>query len=892
MTLAAGRKLGPYVVLAPIAAGGMGVVYRARDTRLERDVAFKVLPESLAAHPVALARFESEAKAVAALSHPGIVAIHDFGQIEGTTFAVSELLEGETLRAVVSRGALPLPRALDVASQVAEALAAAHAQGLVHRDLKPENVFLLRDGRVKLLDFGIAVRAAPLPAPEEGAALSTDPVLDEAGRAAGTAAYMSPEQARGLAVDARSDQFAFGVLLHEMLAGSRPFQGATPIEVLSSILKSPPAALREKAPGLPERVQWIVDRCLSKDPAERYASTQDLARDVRDARAALADRSGPYPMPRPIRQGSRPAAVAALALLVALGFGAGRWTSDARADRAFHETLASRSFQRVTERRLGAHRPDISPSGLQLAYSGLTERGDTDIFVQSVAGGRAVSITSDRPGDDDEPAFSPDGSLIAFRSSRDGGGLFVVEPLGGSPRRVTTFGHDPAWHPDGRRIVFATAATQSPYSRLGGRSELWVADLANGAIRRIFEGDAMQPSVSPNGLRVAFWARRRGLARRDLFTVPVEADSPVAPVAVTDDEAVDWSPFWSADGRYLRFGSDRDGTMNLWQVAVDEASGRPLGAPEPLSVPATHAGPFRASRDQRTIVYEAGTAGFDLEKVPLGGDGLPSGPPIVLLSDLEGISEPSVSPDGRLVAFSSFPATEDLWVVGADGSGLRRITAGPFRDRAPAFSADGGRLFFHSDRSGKFEIWEIRLDGSGLVPFTRCREEQPFGALPSPDGRFVAACTGSEGAHLLPVSRTPDDPLPAPLPRPEPERRFEASAFSPDGRLLAGHAIAPDETYDGAFLLDLASGAYRSLAPDGAWPVFAPGGRRLYLLRQHARLDRAEVALIDLEGGGTRRVLPPEPETPVVAFQLAPDGSALFLVRERTRLQVWIGRLP
>lgn len=867
----------------------MGIVYRARDTRLERDVAFKVLPEKLAAHPLALSRFESEAKAVAALSHPGIVAIHDFGTIEGTTFAVSELLEGETLRTAVSRGALPLGRALDVAAQVAEALAAAHARGLVHRDMKPENVFLLRDGRAKILDFGIAIHVSTADAPHE-AALATDPVLDDAVRTPGTAAYMSPEQARGLDVDARSDQFAFGIVLYEMLAGIRPFQGSTPIEVLSAILKSPPAPLAARVPRLPERVQWIVDRCLSKDPGDRYASTLDLARDVRDARAALADRSGQVPRAQAGRSGSRVATRAAIALLVAFGFLAGRWTSTARDDRAFRETLTSRSFRRVTERRLGAHRPDISPSGLQLAYSGLTERGDTDIFVQSVAGGRAVSITSDRPGDDDEPAWSPDGSLIAFRSSRDGGGLFVVEPLGGSARRVANFGHDPAWHPDGRRIVFAKAATLNPYARLGGPSGLWVVDLGNGAVRRLHEGDAMQPAVSPNGLRVAFWAKRRGLARRDVFTIPMEG-GPVAPVAVTDDEAIDWSPFWSADGRHLRFASDRDGTMNLWQVDIDEASGRPGGAPEPLVVPATSAGPFRASRDQRTIAFEAGTEGFDLERVPLGAGGLPSGPASMLVSDAEGMSEPHVSPDGRLVAYSSLLATEDLWLVGTDGLGLKRVTAGPFRDRAPSFSADGRRLYFHSDRSGKFDIWQVLLDGGGLSPLTRCPDEQPFGPLSSPDGKLVAVFAGDLGTCLLPAGRSPEDPLPPPLPAPAPGLRFQATSFSSDGLLLAGHAIAADETYAGAFVLDLASGAFRPLVPEGAWPRFAPGGRRIYLLRQRSPLSRGKLLLVELDGGATRPVLEDRPDVPVVAFDVAPDGSALYVVRERSRRQVWIGMM-
>ncbi len=279
MALAPGARLGPYEILAPLGAGGMGEVFRARDTRLGRDVAIKVLPDHFADDPKALHRFESEAKAVAALSHPNILFLLDVGETNGVHYAVTELLEGETLRALVARGPVPVKRALEIAHHVADALATAHDMGIIHRNVKPENVFLTRDGHVKLLDFGLARQENAFRDPDDSHT-PTVSARTEAGAVVGTVAYMSPEQARGLPVDHRTDQFSLGVTLYEMLAGRRPFRGETGADVLAAILTLEPDALESVAPPVSLPVRLIVDRCLSKEPRERYASTRDLARDL------------------------------------------------------------------------------------------------------------------------------------------------------------------------------------------------------------------------------------------------------------------------------------------------------------------------------------------------------------------------------------------------------------------------------------------------------------------------------------------------------------------------------------------------------------------------------------------------------------------------------------
>src|SRR6266508_1185922 len=296
MTLRAGTHLGPYEILSSLGAGGMGEVYRAKDPRLGREVAVKVLPASFSKDPDRLRRFEQEARAAGVLNHPNITAVYDIGSVDGAPYVVTELPEGETLRGRLATGALSPRKALDYAIQIARGLAAAHEKGIVHRDLKPENLFVTKDGRVKILDFGLAkllTSERPLDAAgREQAAASEHPMArlnqsavstvmgTEPGVVLGTVGYMSPEQASGKLVDFRSDQFSFGAVLYETVSGRRAFQRGTAVETLAAIVREEPPSLGSVAPGVPEPLRWIVDRCLSKDPEERYGSPRDLARDL------------------------------------------------------------------------------------------------------------------------------------------------------------------------------------------------------------------------------------------------------------------------------------------------------------------------------------------------------------------------------------------------------------------------------------------------------------------------------------------------------------------------------------------------------------------------------------------------------------------------------------
>src|SRR5450830_1255513 len=372
MTLTAGTRLGTYEILAPLGAGGMGEVYRARDTKLDRDVAVKVLPADLANDPEALSRLEREARAVAQLSHPNILAIHDFGREGETAYAVMELLEGETLRARLEQGALPARKAVDLAVQMAEGLAAAHEKGIVHRDLKPENVFVTGEGRVKLLDFGLAKRTDP--ATGSGSRLQTVDKHTEPGTVMGTVRYMSPEQVRGEAVDHRSDIFSFGAVLYEMLSGRQAFGRDTAADSMSAILKEDPPEIAASASGSSPALQRIVQHCLEKKPGERFQSARDIAFDLQ-ALSGSAMASGAAGTVT--RRGSR-LWLAGIAVVGALGLaGLGLYRAGRRAER---RSATGVTFRQMSFRPQAIFQAAFAPDGETIVYSAALEGNVPELF--------------------------------------------------------------------------------------------------------------------------------------------------------------------------------------------------------------------------------------------------------------------------------------------------------------------------------------------------------------------------------------------------------------------------------------------------------------------------------------------------------------------------------
>ncbi|HZJ56416.1 MAG TPA: protein kinase [Myxococcaceae bacterium] len=543
MRLAPGSKVGPYEVLASLGAGGMSEVYRVRDPRLQREVALKVVGERLAGDVSFLARLEQEARLAGSLNHPNIVAVHDVGSHEGAPYIVTELLQGETLRDRMSRGRVSLPQALDWGIQIAEGLAAAHQRGIVHRDLKPENVFLTRSGHVKILDFGIA-KAAPMVSEPRGlleATLSPAGYETQTGAVLGTPGYMSPEQVRGEAVDARSDLFAAGSILYELLSGHRAFSG--------SVVESGHAILHDDPDPLPESVappiSRVVQRCLAKDPEQRFQSARDLA----FALDALRGSTGPAPAlegARGRRRWVRPAlALLAIALLAA-----------AALPLLLRREPPTPRVQMLTFRRGSVLGARFAPDEKTVHYSAAWNGAPPQVYTTN------LDSPESRPlgfGDAQLLAVSSSGELalslrprqILFDGSR--GTLARVSPMGGVPRELTTNAEYADWSPDGTQLAVARVE--------GGRSRL---EFPLGHV--IFEarGWVSHPRISPDGKRVAFVHHPRPADTAGLLMV-VGASGGAEAWSPDFDELLGVA--WEPEGRSLLISGSLRGSLDfLWRA--------------------------------------------------------------------------------------------------------------------------------------------------------------------------------------------------------------------------------------------------------------------------------------------------------------------------------------
>ncbi len=861
----------------------MGEVYRARDSKLGRDVALKLLPDSLASDPERRARFDREARALAALNHPGIVTIYSADVDHGRPFLTMELVEGRQLADLIPRHGLPLERLLAIAAQIAAAVAAAHRGGIVHRDLKPANVMVGPQDRVKVLDFGLAKLRETIGEQDETVLLTGD--LTGEGRILGTVDYMSPEQADGRPIDARSDIFSLGVVVYEMACGERPFKGDTSLSVLSAILKDSPKPLGEINPATPSDLTRIVRRCLSKDPEDRYQSAVDLRSDLDDLRQSPPGAGGTLAVsatergwatwwPRLAAAACGGAATAAVGLALSAPGGV-------------PAAIPSLTFSRLTLLEGVTREPMISPDGRWVVYVSDIS-GNPDIYLQSTTGQTPINLTKDSTAADRMPAFSPDGDSIAFRSERDGGGLFLMGRTGESVRRLTKAGFNPSWFPDGQRIAFSSSQVEEVEARGAGISALWVVDVKGGEPQRVTAGDAIQPSVSPNGRRIAYWALPTNEQRtsftsgvRDIWTVAADGSNAVQ---TTISPAFDWNPVWAPDGRWLYFLSNRSGSMNLWRVAIDEASGVPAGAPQPLTAPTSYVSHFSLSADSRYGVYATRLVTRNLGRIRFdSAAGVIQGLVEPLTTGTREFGAFNLSPDGRhLVISTNHREQMDLFVANSDGSGLRNLTNDAPRDRG-AFWASDGRILFYSDREGPDEIWSIKPDGGELRQVTRTDGVLAV-PVPSPDGSKLVA---SDGNWRLFVHDSRDSSVPAvELPRFPDELRASGGGagiveWSPDGRHLTG----TNGTGGIAWRYSFDTKTYTKVAENLSGSRFAwlPDRRRMIAVRE-GRLYILDTAT------GEARLLLDIPGEVLDGPRLSPDGSSLYFVRSKQSGEVWLAQ--
>ena len=868
-----GRTLAHYRVLEYIGGGGMGVVYKAEDLRLARSVALKFLPPELTRDAEAKARFLQEARAASGLDHPNICTIHEVGETDdGRLYLAMPSYDGETLRRRIERGPLAIEEAIDIAEQIARGLAKAHRGGIVHRDVKPANLIVTDDGVVKILDFGLAKLV--------GAAAIT-----RTGSSVGTPAYMSPEQARGEEVDHRTDLWSFGIVLYEMVAGRRPFRGDHDQAVLYGILNEPPKPLSEMRPEAPPELGRIVDGLLSKDPADRYPTAEGPLGDLRALRSnptmttTVRTETGAPP------SGVRPwmlwaVVLGAVAVLAAGALYLGR--SGARGARGGGAVVAS--YRALTDLEGSESYPSLSPDGERLLYVKSID-GNADIYLQTVRTGARRNLTTGSPVDDTQPAFSPDGRQIAFRSEREGGGLFVMAADGGATTRLTYAGYHPAWSPDRRQIAFSTEGVVRPQERRQV-SQLWVVDVASKEKHPLATGDAVQPSWSPDGGRIAYWGLSGGGGRRVLWTVPAAGGPPVevrlawavpagaagqgAAGKASPDNSINWNPVWSSDGRYLYFVSNHNGSMNLWRVPIDEATGRVRGEPQPVTSPAPSLGFLSVSGQQ--VVYATDEGKSSLERWPLEPATFAVGAP----QGIEGpraIFSAAVSPDGKAIVYGTSAPKEDLFVARSDGTGKHQLTNDNFKNRVPVWTADGAQIVFYSDRGGSFYgAWAIRPDASGLKPLPHEAKESLYDPTPSPDGHTLVAGLKSRGAVLIDLDQPPGSVgRVQELPSPGDDESFAATSWSPDGTRIAGTLETRNgSSIPGVVVYSLQTRTYERLTPTGSLPHWLHDGKTLLYL------DEGKILRCDAASRASRLLLAPAPGSVFRSFSLPADDRMLY----------------
>jgi serine/threonine protein kinase len=762
MALEPETRLGPYRIVDLLGVGGMGEVYRARDERLNRLVAVKVLPaDRVAASAERRTRFIQEAQLASALQHPNIVTIFDIGSTDLGDYLAMELVRGRTLDAVIPQAGLPLPRALRYASQIADALAAAHAAGIVHRDLKPGNIMVTEQDQIKVLDFGLATLAAggPINSTDETGARAAA-IETGAGTVLGTVAYMSPEQAEGHPVDARSDIFSFGAIFYEMLSGLRAFRGGSTFGTLAAVINLEPEPLAKVAGQVPPEVDALVGTCLRKDVGGRAQSASDLKIELDGLREASSSGSLRVAAPKRLGGWGRHAAIGGIVAAAAIVARA-LWPS-APLPTAFTPSPltalpGSESF------------PTFSPDGSQVAFTWVREGGTgTDVYAQAIGTGTPLRLTND-----DSlhmyPAWSPDGSTIAAWHVPRGTSttavttqarLVLVPPLGGPERQVlewTGAARRISWAPDGRWLAFSPVSV-----RLHRERGITLVSPATGqriewaSIDKVFAA-SVDPVFSPDGGRLAYTKTRDDFSS-DVYLVAVGADGrPAGAPALLPYGGKEASfPVWTPDGRHLLVVDgvpSSNGGVRRVPIDGSQPSG-PLGGLE-------HAASLALSRGSGRLAFHRPGIDVDIWRIDLrdpagsgrvapstlweeGADLSPDGTRLAFSSNRSGPREIWVadvsgdhalqlttfggpvpgtarwSPDQRQVVFDARPqGNSDIFVVPATGGPIRQLTNDRGEDARPAWARDGRSIYFASNRTGRSEIWQVPVEGGPAIQVTK-----------------------------------------------------------------------------------------------------------------------------------------------------------------------------
>ncbi len=790
-----GNKFAHYVILQEAGAGGMGVVFRARDETLQRDVALKLPSPGSPLDDDARARILREARAASALNHPHICTIYEVGEFQGQPYIAMEFVGGESLSRSIPPQGLPPETVLDFGLQIADALECAHTKGILHRDLKTANVRLTQDGQLKVLDFGLALNIKD--ASIEGMTRSTN--LDTAGMA-GTLAYMAPELLEGKPPDVRTDIWSLGVLLYELAAGVLPFHGRTGFELTTAILREPPPPLpTHVAPGL----RAVIMRCLAKRPEQRYQH----ASGVQAALEALQSNAGVelQPTPQKAAANSRYTFLTGAGLLLAASLLF--WVLYHFRPPASHGHAGGRLRLLLSnEGYIGG--PALSPDGKMVAYvQGAGSR--EDLFVTRVSGGEHVRLTND-DSRKEEPQFSPDGERIAFARKTTAAALpdiCVIPSLGGGIVPVASGGSSPAWSPDGTRLAYIA-------EKPGGAEALIISTVEGTETRTLLTGDGVYPFLgraawSPDGTLIAF-TRSRGGLNREIWAVPI-AGGPARRLVQDLAGVFSDSPVFSPDGLGVIHRSNRGGASNLWWQPLD---GKP---PQQLT-----SGP---GPDAMPSVSRDGTVAFlnSRAKNLLFVHQLAGATSTTLLSDSSVLWAPAISPDGKEIAYSRDEpdGSWHLWVISSGGGTPRQLTSGKVPEIYPRFTPDGASILFNTWGKEPLSIWRVPRGGGPAKAAMSPRSGGDAYADTSPDGRsIVFARTEDKVSHIFVASADGSG---------EPRRVLDVPGtvprWSPDGQWIS---FSPSRSFTaGVFIVHPDGSGLRHLTETGGWAVWWPDSQQI-----------------------------------------------------------------
>ncbi|HTR03473.1 MAG TPA: protein kinase [Thermoanaerobaculia bacterium] len=884
MPIPAGRRLGPYEILGPLGSGGMGEVYRARDPRLERAVAIKVLPSALAELPQRVSRFEREARSASALNHPNIVTIYEVGAADSVHYIAMELVEGESLRTLLLDGALPVRRLLDIAIQLAEGLSKAHASGIVHRDLKPENVMVTEQGHVKILDFGLAkLTQGEAQAPGASGSLQDSSATQE-GIILGTVGYMSPEQATGASVDYRSDQFSLGAILYEMATGERAFQRASAPQTLAAIIQDEPEPIAVRNARVPPPLRWTVQRCLAKKAADRYASSEDLARELATIRDNLSEASDPGALPPavPASRRRRRAVLAGAAAAALLALGVVGWRLRA-SDYFWKNPLAGATFTRLTDWEGTEFDAAISADGKFVAF--VSDRaGPFDAWVTQVGSDQLINLSQGSvpvtegnrrrnigfSGDDahvwfgvSEPgrtgrlsdlwivptiggdkrlflpdavtvAWSRDGSRIVYNNADVTQALFVADRTGANSRRILLAepgvrNQYPVWSPDGRYIYFARGIV-SPYDM-----DIWRIPSDGGPIERLTSHHSRVSYPAFLDDRTLIYTASRPDSGSGLYAMDVERRIPHA-VSLGFEEYSSIAA--SDDGRRLA-ATIANPTSHLWSVPITDHVVGEAGASR-LAIPVVRASSPRVGPGELLFLSAKGAA-----------DGLwrfKDGRVTELWRGSEGAvtAPPDISSDHAQLAFVARQGDRGrLYVAAADGTGPRRVADALDARDSPSWSPDGKWIAVVASEGTEQGLYKVPVGGGAPVRLIGGVNQSPRW---SPDGRLILYCLQGIGPSCVMKGITPDG-QPVHLPEIQNDYGRVQWRFLPGGQSLV-LMLTKDTGYD-FWQYDLATGKRRQLTDllvgyDMRSFDVSPDGKQIVFDRFR---ENSDVVLIDRAPG-------------------------------------------